>query len=184
MLLLNDTWRDAAISKKRTLEQYFYGETAFAIYRMKYLLKMSWINDPSSGIQLLLHRLRTVKMLLDRTPKKEDPEKWVKIRGTNNRYSVSNKGEVRKDEYRIRRKNGTIWHNKQVYKLDIKPRTDGKKPRQGLYVKLRVNNGVRIQRNVAYLVANHFLYKPTNAKRLEWIDGDTHNNAAYNLRWK
>ena len=119
-------------------------------------------------------------MLLRRTPLPTDDEMWVHVRGTNKKYSVSNKGKIRRNPWKTRRSNGVMLTRSDT--CVIKP-YQREKGRKGLYVKLRIHNKI-IVKNVAYLVANHFLYRPVRSSRLEWIDGDTHNNAVHNLRWK
>lgn len=131
-------------------------------------------------MQLISELKVRTQMLLRRTPTKDDDEIWIKIRGTNNRYSVSNKGKVRRDQYRRRRSNGSIY----VLSKSAPVSTYYAPNRTGPRVKLRYASGKRIQKHLAYLVAEHFLYKPTDAKRLQWIDGDKDNCAVYNLRWK
>lgn len=131
-------------------------------------------------IQLLVEVRVRILMLLRRTPTKEDDEVWIKIRGTGNRYSISNKGQVRRDAYKRRRRNGSLYvlSESALVKPYYVPN------RTGLRVKIRYEGNVRVQKHLAYLVANHFLYKPTDAKRLMWIDGNKDNCAVYNLRWK
>ena len=124
-------------------------------------------------------RVKT-QMLLRRKPLPTDDVVWVHVRGTNKKYSVSNKGEIRRNPWKTRQSNGVL--KGRDYPYVIKP-YQREKGRRGLYVKLRIHNKI-IVKNLAYLVANHFLYKPVNSSRLEWIDGDTHNNAVHNLRWK
>lgn len=88
-------------------------------------------------------------------------EEWRPIREFDH-YEVSNGGRVR---------------NRETGQM-LMP----SKNRSGLYAQLW-KDGVQHARAIHLLVATAFLAKYGDAEALIHIDGDTHNNRHYNLRW-
>ena len=138
------------------------------------------ITSPSRFQALTMNVRQNV---MGRTPKPGDPEIWKPIRGYNKRYSISSYGRVRLVPYRVRRSDGKMYRYSKTKELKPYKRPED---RPGLYVGLRTPyKHYRSHKNIAYLVATHFLYRPANTVyRVDWLDGDPENNHVWNLRWR
>lgn len=103
-------------------------------------------------------------------------EIWKKIKGFNN-YSVSNLGNIRRDEYYIK---DSIGRNQYKPEKLILPSLD----KDG-YKKVVLNNnlGERKTLRVNRIVALTFLENNNNLKFVNHKDGIKINNAVNNLEW-
>lgn len=118
-----------------------------------------------------------VRMLFTK-PARDDPERWRYVLGLNRRYSVSSHGRVRMNEFTSRDSLGRVRaRGPQILKPH--PRAD----RDGAWIKLTIR-GKRVHKNIGYLVAEHFLYRPIKASHVVWLNGDHHDNNIVNLAWK
>ena len=102
-------------------------------------------------------------------------EIWMFIVGTNERYSISNYGNVRANWYDVPVRN--LTHKKRINKSRMLlswVHTTGYK---------RVSLGRQNTYYVHRLVATHFLENPDNLPQVDHIDGDRTNNFILNLRW-
>jgi len=91
-------------------------------------------------------------------------EQYVKIKGYDNRYSISNYGNVISH----------IGKEKELCKLNHR---DGY-----FFVRLSINNK---QKNIFIhrLVAEHFIDNDLNLSQVDHIDGNKKNNNVINLQW-
>lgn len=99
--------------------------------------------------------------------------KWVFIEGYNKKYSVSDCGEVRRNEYLM--KNGKIHPSVMLKPYTLKIGY----PSVNLYNGTKKGKTVYVHR----LVAQAFIPNPNNLPFINHIDGDKTNNNIENLEW-
>lgn len=90
-------------------------------------------------------------------------ERWKKVKGFNNRYSVSDKGNVKNDE------RNTI----------LKPMLST----SGYHYVHLVIEQKKYTRYIHRLVGESFIDNPFNHEQIDHIDGNKTNNNISNLRW-
>lgn len=101
-------------------------------------------------------------------------EIWVNI---NERYQVSNKGNVR--SLSISRPGKKKYYKPFINGKDLKKVIS----KRGYYVLNVTIDGVRKLYNVHYLVAKYFIPNPNNYKVINHIDCNPLNNNVENLEW-
>lgn len=97
---------------------------------------------------------------------------WKDIKGFEGKYQVSNLGEVRSLNYKMRKNKG----NSRKLKPDLHPKSK--------YAKVTLRkDGKRYAFNIHRLVAQTFIPNPNNLPQVNHIDENKHNNCAWNLEW-
>lgn len=103
-------------------------------------------------------------------------EIWKDIKGYEKYYQVSNKGNVRVLERKVRQ------HHDSFQTKKSRMLTKTKVPKGYLLVKLsKRNKGKRAQ--IHRLVAQAFIPNPKNKPQVNHIDGNKENNCVENLEW-
>ena len=102
-------------------------------------------------------------------------ELWIPIENTDERYSVSNLGNVRAN-----------WSDVPQRNLKVRKRIDKQMPLKAWthttgYMRVALGRGKYFY--VHRLVAQYFLPNPENLPQVDHIDGNRTNNAVNNLRW-
>ena len=104
-------------------------------------------------------------------------EKWIEIKETNNRYSISDLGNVKKNKELIIRKNGRrqIINEKLLTPI----------PNNSGYLKVRCNIEKGIVKNIYIhrIVAKYFLKNNENKPQVNHINGIKYDNRLENLEW-
>ncbi|HEU4497340.1 MAG TPA: NUMOD4 domain-containing protein [Flavobacterium sp.] len=100
---------------------------------------------------------------------KYEEEKYVFILGFDDKYQISNRGEVK-----------SLWNPNNSKHLST--RNSKGWPKVDL---IKYKNEIRIslRRSVAFLVAEAFIENPNNFKYIEFKDGDFNNLNVENLIW-
>lgn len=140
------------------------------IYR-KQVLKS---NEHTDEELMILCSLREIfKDLSDKT----FPEYWVKVKGYENNYMVSNHGRLKTLKREIVRKDGKKYFSKEkIMKLNVNDKTGY------VMVTLRKDNK-NYYTYIHRLVAEHFIKNKDNKPNVNHIDGDKTNNKFWNLEW-
>lgn len=103
-------------------------------------------------------------------------ENWRTINGTNGNYSVSNLGNVRRNEHYTEVTPGVFNHYQERL---LKPTTETS---GYLVVKLQVGKST-MTKKIHRLVAQEFIPNPNNLPCVNHIDENRTNNSADNLEW-
>ena len=99
---------------------------------------------------------------------------WKKIEGFE-RYEVSDEGDIKSTDMTIVTKNGQSFRKGKILK-----KTTGKDD----YYQVHISTpGLDKNIPIHKLVAEAFIPNPDNLPMIDHIDGDKHNNHAWNLRW-
>ena len=105
-------------------------------------------------------------------------EIWKTIDGTNGKYSVSNLGNVRRNEHytKVTTNNATAFYKERLLK--------GYKNKEGyITYSLQVSNKNIMVKNGHRLVAEAFIPNPDNLPCINHKDEDRSNNCVDNLEW-
>lgn len=107
-------------------------------------------------------------------------EIWKDIKGYEDKYQISNFGNIRSKEYNITitNKYGTTFLKK--YNATYKKPTIAN---TGYYVVVLYNNKKHRTYLIHRLVAEHFIENPNNCECVNHIDGNKLNNNISNLEW-
>lgn len=110
-------------------------------------------------------------------------EEWRTIKGTNNKYSVSNLGNVKRNEhYTI--VSPTLQHPNGIRMFYKEKEVRGYICKEGykiVYLQVSANN--KITKKVHRLVAEAFIPNPDNLPQINHIDENRLNNSVQNLEW-
>lgn len=110
-------------------------------------------------------------------------EEWRTIKGTNNKYSVSNLGNVKRNEHYtiVKPTKNKPYLSKIFYKERLlKPYID----KLGYaVVKLTIDTGVNKTMKIHRLVAQAFIPNPNNLLQINHKDENRSNNVVDNLEW-
>jgi hypothetical protein len=103
-------------------------------------------------------------------------EKWVDIKGYNGRYQISNLGNVRRVNHKIK-----TSHN---VKRDIPDKSMKPRPNvDGFYFIILTKGGGHYRHHISQLVAEYFLENPNNHRIVKHKDNNKSNNSVDNLEW-
>lgn len=110
-------------------------------------------------------------------------EEWRTIKETNNKYSVSNLGNVRRNEhYTIVSPNSNHFNGtKLFYKEKEVKGYINKEGYKTVYLQIDCNK--RVAKKVHRLVAEAFIPNPNNLPQVNHIDENRLNNSIQNLEW-
>lgn len=108
----------------------------------------------------------------------EGQERWLPIKITNGKLSVSNLGNVRRNEYKITQNNRWGEFTRTMPKRSLKAWIE-----QGYYRICLGNKHKPRMITVHRLVAMEFVFNPDNKPCVNHIDGNTLNNYYKNLEW-
>lgn len=103
-------------------------------------------------------------------------ENWRTIEGTNGNYSVSDLGNIRRNEHYTEVTPGVFNHYKERL---LKPTTDAS---GYLVVKLQIGKN-SIAKKIHRLVAEEFIPNPSDFPCVNHIDENRTNNSVKNLEW-
>lgn len=101
-------------------------------------------------------------------------EVWVRVKGFEDSYEVSNKGRCRSLDRRVVSSVGTRFSKGQILITDVL--------RDYHYVRLSRNQN-KTKYSMHQLVALHFIPNPKNKPQVNHKDGDKSNNCVQNLEW-
>lgn len=102
-------------------------------------------------------------------------ERWVDIKGYENRYQISNLGRIKSLQRETRNRNGKYIIEEKIMKPMV--------ARNGYLIACLWKNNKQRKFVVHRLVAQAFLGNPQNYKEINHIDEDKTNNRVENLEW-
>jgi len=102
-------------------------------------------------------------------------ESWIAIKGYENLYEVSNYGNVRSLDRKVKGSHNNITFKKGVY---LKPQ----KTKKG-YLSIGLSNSSFKKVTIHRLVGLHFIPNPLNLPQINHLDGNKENNNDWNLEW-
>lgn len=105
---------------------------------------------------------------------------WKDIKGYEGRYQISNHGEIKSLERKI--KNSGLFNTKEFLKKE-KFLTFGTSKKDGYFIAYLYKESKRNCFCVHRLVAKHFIKNPMNKKEVNHKDCNKQNNNISNLEW-